>query len=570
MARIGEKRVSKFVDYERDIKGKRLIRLSAGVGSGKNYFIAQISEKYPDLRILLITSRINIVNAQAKKLKAQTFIDIDKLMSYDEDWGWMGNEKYKRIACTNARIEKFVKNKYNAEDSVTHIWNNFDLIVVDEVHSLTMDATFSDSPFYVEKFIKQAYRENHNCDILLMSGTQEPVDWLFDGIISNKVTNIDLFDDCIHLEPDKIILFSKTRVLPKLKEFLDKGERIIYFANYIGNISSIVNKLVTIGVDPEIFGFSFNCGNNDVKKFPKQVQKNLRKNIKLTNDSITQYEKLPENVRILFTTSKNKEGITIGDDDVKIMFVESSNKNDIKQMAGRVRGNSKTGKGIHDLAIIYDAHQHRTKISEYEIDLQHNCILTANSTLQEHHQNCLEADIFFNLNNAISTTEDTFKYIRYDYFRKKFTKYVGRIHGDIQNYNYYADLCNIVTFYDSEFFSDNRTGKEFLEQEWFPFSKVALFMEVSTSDKAKQLLDKYLINHQLLNIVFDRKKHDALHEHIAKLTHLYSCKDIGIKNPYTGNFQLKPALEKFGYELVYRQHGKTYSIKPIGEEDDDI
>ena len=38
MARLGTVRVDGVLDYERDIKGKRLIRLRAGVGAGKNYW----------------------------------------------------------------------------------------------------------------------------------------------------------------------------------------------------------------------------------------------------------------------------------------------------------------------------------------------------------------------------------------------------------------------------------------------------------------------------------------------------------------------------------------------------
>ena len=38
MARLGTLRVNDILDYEQDIKGKRLIRLRAGVGAGKNYW----------------------------------------------------------------------------------------------------------------------------------------------------------------------------------------------------------------------------------------------------------------------------------------------------------------------------------------------------------------------------------------------------------------------------------------------------------------------------------------------------------------------------------------------------
>ena len=65
MARLGTLRVSDVLDYERDIKGKRLIRLRAGVGAGKNYWARHLLEKHPDLQILLITSRKNAAAVRA-------------------------------------------------------------------------------------------------------------------------------------------------------------------------------------------------------------------------------------------------------------------------------------------------------------------------------------------------------------------------------------------------------------------------------------------------------------------------------------------------------------------------
>lgn len=86
MARFGENRVSDLLDYERDIKGKRLIRLYAGVGAGKNYWIVKMSQELPELRILLITSRVNVANTQALKMGVEKFLDIDCLTD-DDIWG---------------------------------------------------------------------------------------------------------------------------------------------------------------------------------------------------------------------------------------------------------------------------------------------------------------------------------------------------------------------------------------------------------------------------------------------------------------------------------------------------
>ena len=559
MARIGEKRVSQVVDYERDIKGKRLIRLSAGVGSGKNYWICEIAKKYPDLRILLVTSRINIVNAQAKKLKAQTFINIDELTLNDENGESCRNEKYKRVACTNARIEHFIKNKYSESNPTTHIWNYFDLIVVDEVHSLTLDATFSDSPFYIANFIKQAYMNNPNCDIIFMSGTQEPIDWFFRGL-QDITTNIDCFKECIHLEPNNVILNSNTNVIPQLKNFLDQGKRIIYFANYIKSISSIVDKLVILGVSPDVFGFSFNYDSDDIKRFPETMRKELPNKINSLNEHLTTNEILPDNVQILFTTSKNKEGITISNDDIKIMFVESRNKYDIKQMAGRVRGNPDNGEGIEDLYIIYDAHQFCPYIDEYDVLLEQNSINTANSTLADYYQFFIHCETPFNLNAAISKCEKSFRYVRYDYFKELFSFYDGKLYADNINYKFYKELEDIIDAYETD--SNDKYVKNHFQSQWFPFSNISLIPPSSPSDIAKSKLSKYLESKDFIYKKIDRKQHDEIKEFLIKLTNKYSCKDIGIKKPLEDNSKLKSALEKFGYTLNYGEHGKKYYIVP--------
>ena len=57
------------IDFERDIKPYRLIRLYAGVGAGKNEWTEKLAEQ--GYSILVITSRANTATAQAKKLDAE-------------------------------------------------------------------------------------------------------------------------------------------------------------------------------------------------------------------------------------------------------------------------------------------------------------------------------------------------------------------------------------------------------------------------------------------------------------------------------------------------------------------
>ena len=108
MARLGTTRVDDVLDYERDIKGKHLIRLRAGVGAGKNYWAKHLLEKHPDLQILLITSRKNTAEAEAYHLGTDCKIHTSQLFdAYDKDWytELPGN----LMVCTNAYIDYFFK-----------------------------------------------------------------------------------------------------------------------------------------------------------------------------------------------------------------------------------------------------------------------------------------------------------------------------------------------------------------------------------------------------------------------------------------------------------------------------
>jgi hypothetical protein len=50
MARLGTARVQDVLNYERDIRGKGLIRLRAGVGAGKNYWVHHLPNTYSSCR----------------------------------------------------------------------------------------------------------------------------------------------------------------------------------------------------------------------------------------------------------------------------------------------------------------------------------------------------------------------------------------------------------------------------------------------------------------------------------------------------------------------------------------
>ena len=59
--------VSDVIKYEQDIEPYRMIQIYAGVGAGKNAWVAKLVES--GKRVLLVTSRKATADAQANKLE---------------------------------------------------------------------------------------------------------------------------------------------------------------------------------------------------------------------------------------------------------------------------------------------------------------------------------------------------------------------------------------------------------------------------------------------------------------------------------------------------------------------
>lgn len=210
------------INYETDIAPYPLIKLCAGVGSGKNTFAGHLMNGAPELGIpkktvLLITSR----KAKVVETLADDIIDISHMIGdsrsigdilrhthfgldtyrreiADDPRGW-GNIVQRSAACTNAFIETYHQHVYDPNDPSTHLWNRFDMIIVDEAHSLVMDATYQSAPFHVWELVQETVkrielaRKNEQLpldqrdpdvkppicqNVILMTGTPEAVRYL--------------------------------------------------------------------------------------------------------------------------------------------------------------------------------------------------------------------------------------------------------------------------------------------------------------------------------------------------------------------------------------------------------
>ncbi|MFQ9977104.1 hypothetical protein [Clostridium cadaveris] len=337
---MGDKYLSEVITAD-DIKNSKenAICIVSGVGSGKNYFVENVLYEECGKSILYITSR---------RAKADEILkDTDAVRKID----W--NKADSMVTLTNSGVQYLLASRteqYPVKDMINH----FDYFVLDEAHSIATDATFTDAAFHVRSLIEHVIKNYHNKKVILMTGTPEPIEDYLNKKISEKYRwkVIDKRDECISVRPKEIRLISKKQAMGIIKR-LTNDKKTIYMAN------SATAILSDEGIIKDLCK-SRNINREDVMykmslEKMAELEKNKRKEEVEYNKNMLEKLKcssrIPEEIKILVTTSSLKEGINIKNEDINIVFCESHFLADIIQFAGRVR------KGVDVLYIISDAKQ---------------------------------------------------------------------------------------------------------------------------------------------------------------------------------------------------------------------
>lgn len=554
----GTKRVADVVDYERHIKGKRVVRLYAGVGAGKNYWANELYKQ--GLRVLMITSRANTAAAQCKKYGADRTVDVWRLSNIspfdDEHWNQYSTEttdEQRFVICTNAHIESFIKNRYKKDDPKTHIWNHFDVIILDEAHSITTDATFSESQFYIDSFLNRAFRDNPDCDIVLMSGTLAPVEWFGAKTKKVEVTTINCFEKCIHHEPEYVVLYPYKSAIHRVNALWKANRRVVYFANTIERILEMLKKLVALGVPESDIGISF----SKEEKYGLFTEKQIAAKEELEKHLISK-EEIPSQIKIFLTTSKNKEGISIENQDISVVFSESHVCSDLKQMAGRIRHD------IDKLYILYDAPQLPSKSTYMGEELSIRCLNAVRSAAKNTllaHQN---VDREICLQKIITEVESTFSSIRYDYLKEDFRHYRGRIHGERIRRADLKEFEDAVHYFHEPVNQYGYFGYDILLR-WFPYSKILKWDDrAELKDDVRNIFKRYLKDNNWLNVTITNTDRAVITEEVRRLVQDFGGKELNIRPEF---IKLGPALKQLGFRIDETASHDTnhFIITEIGE-----
>jgi hypothetical protein len=489
--------LSDAISYATDIAPYRIIEIFSGVGSGKNTFVNRFvtgdpERKIPQMTVLVVTSRSSKVSEQLADKKVSYAAKIGK-------WGNISKEVYddgdldrfqanvrtitnewgeyqvyqKSVVCTNAFVEKYLQYVYDPTDPGTHLWDLFDLIVVDEFHSLVMDASYQTAPYYVNSLIEEISYRHHLADekeagllkdpedtirrplckhLILMTGTPDIVKKL--PVPHTQPHILDMMDICVNVTPKNVRFLDMKQAIALIEQRLSANQRCLYFANHVLFPEAVCKNN---SIDPHSVAVSFsskdrrdtlatyatipeNIRSEDEQKFAQIYQDMVE-----VEKSISEDGTIPDKYKLLITTSRNKEGININSTDINDVFVEIHNISDIKQMAGRVRH------GAENLYIIVDSLGHAEEPYRYE------CVLSkehfapdtryldkktdpAQWSLNEHLQKLCStdgiSDFYANRNSDflpyhgkknhvrdLISWAQKMEYVRFDYFRNYFCHY---------------------------------------------------------------------------------------------------------------------------------------------------
>lgn len=244
------------------------------------------------------------------------------------------------------------------------------------------------------------------------------------------------------------------------------------------------------------------------------------------------------------------------------MFSESSERSSLIQMAGRVR------KGVDILAIIYDARQHSSRITETSMLLDSCCL--------DGVRDFWEIACITDLSKGIQDIEKKFDNIRYSYFKKNFCYYWGRELGIEQARADARFLKKCIEEWawppivenDDSGISKGKGFRRF--EQWFPYSKVSYWYPTKTrlqgdNEDLKSNVREFLENSVYCGKMLSKSEKQeflaALNDALSSWPFDYGALDIKIPFKQYNRF-----LNRFGYELVEAENkrsGTCFQLRKI-------
>ena len=163
---MGNKYLSEVIEeHKKEILGDNsLVLITAGVGAGKNTWIQNYLTQELDSSetILFITSR--------KLIKEQMLKD----SSFSDDINFCSAFKYNYVI-THHKLKTYFKD-YQSLERLKNL--NIKYLIIDEVHSLIADSTYTDTAFYLYELINY-FSITKGIKVICLSATTKEVEPFF-------------------------------------------------------------------------------------------------------------------------------------------------------------------------------------------------------------------------------------------------------------------------------------------------------------------------------------------------------------------------------------------------------
>lgn len=341
--------------------GKKVVIVS-GVGSGKTTWVKETLAGRG--RVLFITSR----RAKADEDLADS--DFERLEN--------GINKDNLYITTNAGLEHLLRDIYcrhvrdfnGIDDSAyERLMAAFDYLVVDEVHSIATDSSFAHSSFTVHAFMHYCLEKGKV--VIGLTGTLEPMQSFYE---KNEWKILDLRTKCRSVYPSKVSLINGEQKYLLMGDFClnsNRHAKAVYFTNRKDSIPSLIHEVVSrhIVTASEIAvivaSSSKKSFQNELREaFGEENRSQFQIKVSEADQIISQSERtynriieekmMPEDCRLLISTSTLREGIDIENPNVTV-FIENHILTNIIQYTGRIR------KGNNEVYIIRDAQEHSVR-----------------------------------------------------------------------------------------------------------------------------------------------------------------------------------------------------------------
>ena len=405
---------------EKDLKENNAICYIAGTGCGKSSWVKSVLAK--GKRVLFVTSRRAKVNE-----------DLDEEIFINDPIEYLNEKPICSLLLTNSQLSNLTKGFLHLEhqlefsNSLKDFINIFDYIVIDEVHSIVCDATFADSSFMVQKFMEHA-AFNLNKNVIILTATAKLLEGYLNtefGKDNRKWAKHDISVECKCTFPSLIVAVSKKAVYEQIVPgYINKGKKIIYFANHTKTITKLYKILTGNMPKKEINGcvleqnlddsnIAIITSKENLKKIIKQLPE-CAENSKLVENELRQNSLLPDDIKILLSTSRLKEGISIFNKDINYVICEAHDLSSVVQYMGRLRESK------YVLFVVTNARQFPDNLDKLDYDY---CIKKQLKIANEYYRNL---EFFEQKIEFINLIEKKNQYIRFNYISLRFEPFFLR------------------------------------------------------------------------------------------------------------------------------------------------